>query len=148
MQIDRQNPYEENTDLFQNVELAVYSTALHAESMNDLDVKEAMNALLRAYTFEQRGKSYRPPKLAGLQLELYEHMRAVCEWRLGRAGDAGLEFVHDHGSFIRSNPDASTVEQIVRVLRRLLDSVQTWTKAEGSNGYLQYLREFFEEMDR
>jgi hypothetical protein len=148
MRPEPKDPYEENTDLFQNVELAVFATDLHAKAMNDRDVKEALNSLQRAYTFEQRGKSYRPPKLAGLQLELYEHMRAACEWRLGRASEESLGFVHDHGAFLRTGEGPKTLEDILKVLRRLQSSADFWSKAEGSRGYLNYLHEFFAQMKR
>src|SRR5688572_19118874 len=99
MQFGQQNPNERDTDLFQNIDLAILSTAAHAEDMSDYTVRDALDALVRAYNFEAKGKKeYRPPKLTGLERELYENIRQMCEWRLGRVRLEDLSFLHDHGS--------------------------------------------------
>ena len=135
--------YEENTDTFHNIENAILAVDRQCQDLGDWQVKEAANALIRAYGFELRGKPVHPPKLKGDELKLYEAMRAVCEWRLGRADDEAVEFVREHATWLPGGRGKDTPELIQGVLRRLEKSISTWSWAEGRRGYLNMLADQF-----
>ena len=63
---------------------------------------------------------------------VFEGVRGVCEWRLGRAdlGDGGKP---------------STViglEAVITALRTIMKSVQRWSERGGKRGYLDFVKAY------
>ncbi|GER79670.1 MAG: hypothetical protein M5U11_14870 [Anaerolineales bacterium] len=75
---------EEYLDVLQNIEWAILSVYRENPQLFDYDVDKALNALWMGYRSEQIGKAKPPPAFNELQDLLYERVRAICEWRLGR----------------------------------------------------------------
>jgi hypothetical protein len=120
---------EEYEDVLQNMEVAIVGVHRDHPELLDYDVDGALEALVVLYTAEQRGRTVREPVLHAPRRDVFDAVRAVCEWRLGRDP---------------SNPDpgAIGVDVIVACLKRLRTSVQRWTREGGRKGYLMFIRQY------
>ena len=121
---------EEYMGVLQNIEATIVGVHREHPHLLDYDVDGALEALLARYTAEQRGRTAREPVLHGLRRDVYESVRAVCEWRLGRDPDNPPP------------PDMNTVAEIVACLKRVRSSVQRWTREGGRQGYLSFVGRF------
>ena len=121
---------EERPDVLQNIEFAVMRFRKNNPNLTDSHVKRAYLGLLQVYKSEMSGRQARKPGMPRMASKLFDEVREVCEWRLGRGewGDVSAE-------------DVTTVdpETLVRCLKRLAQSVKTW---RGKTGYLDYVGEF------
>lgn len=79
------------------------------------------------YSAEQQGRTPRPVTLEGPRLALYEAVRNVCEWRLGRADLAVGGTAGDDEPL-----EPKRVDEIVSCLKRIRKSAQGWTKRAGA----------------
>src|SRR5215213_4334965 len=79
-------PFEEQyQDVLQNIEFAISSTYReHPEEISDWSVEAALDALIRAYGAEHTGRTLRPARLSEAEQAIYDRVKAMCEWRLGR----------------------------------------------------------------
>ena len=126
---------EEHEDVLQNIEFAVATLFRRNPGMTDYAVLRAYEALVQAYTAEITGHATRLVTLEGLEAEVQRNIKAVCEWRLGRA-----EFPADQNAALECKPiDVSTLNLC---LKRLVKSVQKWTKHGGRQGYLAFMSQF------
>src|SRR5262245_66533978 len=80
-------PFEEQyEDVLQNIEFAIVSTYRERpEEISDWSVEAALDALIRAYGAEQTGRAIPAARLSEPEQQLYDRVRSMCEWRLGRA---------------------------------------------------------------
>ncbi|HEX9937539.1 MAG TPA: hypothetical protein VGB15_10465 [Longimicrobium sp.] len=123
---------EEYQDVLQNIEAAIVSVHRGHPEMVDYDVDGALEALIARYVAEQRGRTVRDSVLHGLREEVFNAVREICEWRLGRdPSDAGTE-----------DDEAVSVDVIVACLKRVRSSVQRWTREGGRVGYLRFIRQY------
>lgn len=128
----------EHFDVLQNLESAVFRFYQANPALTDYQVDKVFETLVQAYRGEAIGKEIPPPR-GELAAPLYERLRAVCEWRLGRADlQKGM---------LLAPEDAIPVDVLVECLKRLRKSLDLWTKEGGSQGYLMYISQFMEEMD-
>lgn len=124
-------------DVLQNIETAIVSGYRENPVLTDYDVDNALNALLRAYRAEQQKQAFNPPTLNPLAKDVYERMRLMCEWRLGRE-----KFFDADGKDVDLLPDPLTLDEITACLKRIRKSVERWNKRGGRQGYLQYIAQF------
>jgi hypothetical protein len=130
-------------DLLQNIESAIFSVYRSQPDLLDLDVIDALDALVRTYAAEQDSRF--PPKLrlaerAALVMDV---ARKMCEWRLGRAT------LQEGGADTRIPAEgANGVADILLCLKRIRKSVHTWNEQAGRQGYLDYIAAFFEQFQR
>ena len=96
-----------------------------------------MTALIRLYQAEQAQRQFDPPSLNELRQELYEMVKSMCDWRLGRTE---LTRQGDKGGV--PNPPPITIEEIIACLKRIRKSVQKWNKRGGQQGYLKFVEQF------
>jgi hypothetical protein len=124
-------------DLLQNIEVAILSVYASQPDLLDLDVIDALDALVRTYAAEQDSRV--PPKLRLSERAAFvvDAVRGMCEWRLGRAALQGDE------------PDtsippvvANSVADVLLCLKRVRKSVHTWNEQAGRQGYLDYIDNF------
>jgi len=117
---------EEYFDILQNIEFMLVQVYREREGVTDWDVQAALEALIRIYKAQQRGKTFVPSRLSPAAEDMVERVRAILEWRNTCPGDIR-----------RVSPD-----EIVRCLKRVLSSVKFWTKERGRTGYLDFVKEF------
>ena len=80
-------PFEEQyEDVLQNIEFAIVSTYRERpEEISDWSVETALETLIRAYGAEHTGRAPRPARLSEAEQAIYDAVKGMCEWRLGRA---------------------------------------------------------------
>lgn len=123
---------DERPDVLQNIEFMVIRFRRDNPSLTDSHVKRAYIGLLQCYRAELSGKDPRKPGMPRMASKLFDSLREVCEWRLGRTVDPREAEVFDDAA----NIDLNT---LVRCLKRLVQSVKTW---RGKTGYLDYVSQF------
>lgn len=125
---------EEYLDVLQNIEMAIVGVFRDHPELNDYHVDSALEALGRTYQREKIGGQAVLPR-PGLPREVYDAVKATCEWRLGREN-----MVDEEGQPFSIQP--LTIDEIQLCLKRLRKSVDTWTKQGGAQGYLKYISQF------
>ena len=128
---------EEYQDVLQNIEFAIVNTYHQHAELLDYDVETALSALIRAYQAEQSGRPVNPPALNELRQELFEMVKSMCEWRLGRT-----ELMRDDEPAGLPSPEPITINEIIACLKRIRKSVQKWSKRGGRQGYLTFVEQF------
>jgi hypothetical protein len=124
-------------DVLQNIESAIVGVYRQQPDLTDYDVDNALNALIRAYRFEQQNQTVSPPQLNPLATQVYIGVKLMCEWRLGR--QKLFESTVD-GEI--PSPPPKTMDEIIACLKRIRKSVERWNKRGGTRGYLQYIIQF------
>src|SRR5207249_10968068 len=94
----------------------------HAD-MTDYDAQAAVNALLRAYQAEARKSAPSAIKLSPLAQEAFDSVRAMCEWRLGRAQSTGL-----FGRLRGLGVEPLSLEDMIDCLKRIRRSIERWNR--------------------
>jgi len=133
------NPLEEeNLDILQNIELTINYVRLGSEGLTDYEVVSALDALVKNYQSEAIDKDPVQPRNIN-SLKVYKAVHAICELRLGRntAFPGGFEET-EGGEFA-----PITVDVLLKNLKRLRKSVEHWNKQGGTQGYLNYISQFF-----
>jgi hypothetical protein len=125
---------DEYLDVLQNLEWAIVNEFRQDRSILDLDARDAANALVRHFEAESESRRPTGAPLSDRARKIFASVRAICEWRLGRA------LAPDKS---QSEFDASlTVGELVLCLKRIRKSIEFWTKKGGRQGYLQYVAEY------
>jgi len=138
------NVEEQYFDVLQNIEAAIVKAYEDDPKLLDLDVMDALDALIRDYSREaQSAASPAASRLSGPAQRVHDLCRRICEWRLGRqplhAGDpAGA----------RQPAGQTTIAEIVLCLQRIRKSVRLWNAQGGRQGYLDYVRQFLSDAAR
>jgi hypothetical protein len=129
-------PFEEQyQDVLQNIEFAIISTYRERpEEISDWSVEAALDALIRAYGAEHTGRTLRPARLSEAEQAIYDRVRGMCEWRLGRE-----QLVVEQGSPILPATALNTLDEIVACVKRVRTSVKRWHKSGGRRGYLDFV---------
>jgi len=126
---------EAHQDVLQNLEFVVAKLYRRNPDMTDYPVLRTYEALVQSYSSEVTGRAAKPTENSGLEAELLRDVRAMCEWRLGRAearatGCDAMEC------------EPIDVPTLVLCLKRLVKSVQKWNKRGGRQGYLSFMTQF------
>jgi hypothetical protein len=126
---------QERMDVMQNLEFAVAVVYQRNSTMTDYAVVRTYEALLQAYSAEVDGRPAKPFVAEGAEAELFQRVRQMCEWRLGRAT---ISTIFDEA------PDCEPLDvpTLIRCLKRLVRSVNKWTKHGGRQGYLNFMAKF------
>jgi hypothetical protein len=128
---------EQYEDVLQNIEFAIVSVYREHSELQDYDVEKALNALIEAYQSERQGRASGQAKFTPLAQEVYDRVRSMCEWRLGRDS----LFIGNSGKKPPQPPPIS-LDEVVACLKRIRKSVQKWNRREGRQGYLRFVNEF------
>ncbi len=126
---------DEYQDVLQNIEMFIVSFYKDHPELTDFQVDNAIEALNRTYQREKVGGAPFLPK-GELSKGLYQSVKMVCEWRLGR------ENIVDEEGQPMNITEPLTIDEIQACLKRLRKSIETWNKRSGSQGYLNYIRQF------
>lgn len=125
---------DEYFDVLQNIEAVIVNEFRQDRSILDLDARAAAHALVRHYEAESESRSSGGAPLSDRARRIFEAVRPVCEWRLGRAADAFEP---------TAELDAPlTAAELVLCLKRIRKSIDFWTKKGGRQGYLTFVSEY------
>ncbi len=128
---------EEYPDVLQNIEFAIVWTYHNHPEMVDAHVIRALEAVIASYRAETAGRTAEAFSASPLEAELYQAIRTMCEWRLGRIREEDLE-----ADVPGPAPEPITVEEIMLCLKRILKSVNGWNKSGGRRGYLSFIVQY------
>lgn len=117
--------------MLQNIEAAVVQVWRQHGELTNYAVARAYEAALTLYKEEARQHTPKPVALTGLDAKVFEAVKGVCEWRLGRAPSPE-----------ESKVSPISLEDMVACLSRLRKSVEHWTKQGGRQGYLKFINDF------
>jgi len=122
---------DDKLDVLQNLEFSVVEIWRTHPDMSDHVAHRAYEAAFQCYRAEARGHVQKPSGLTGLDATVFAAVKAMCEFRLGRApgpGPAGVPAV--------------SLEEITDCLRELSKSVARHTKRGGRQGYLTFIDQY------
>jgi len=128
---------EEYQDVLQNIEFAIVSTYHDHPEMMDAHVIRALEAVIGNYRAEMAGRMPEGFSASPLEAELYQAIRDMCEWRLGRIDTEDLG-----ASPPGPAPEPISVDEILLCLKRILKSVNRWNKSGGQRGYLSFIVQY------
>jgi hypothetical protein len=131
---------EEYRDVLQNIEFVLVQSYRQHEEMTDWEAEQAVNGLMRTYKAEQRKRKAPHLRLNPLAQEVYDDVRAMCEWRLGRIDLQKSE--GEKQASIDLPVEPLSLEEIVACLKRIRKSIQMWHKQGGRRGYYDFVSEF------
>jgi hypothetical protein len=122
-------------DVLQNIEFAIVSVYNENPNLSDANVDRTLEGLVRLYNAEVNNRTRPVVKLAEADQPVFDRVREMCEWRLGRAegpqvetGEIDLELL--------------SLEEIVACLKRIRLSVKRWTTQGGRQGYLKFISQY------
>ena len=131
-------PFEERyEDVLQNIEFSIIRVYHDRPEMTDWEALSAIEALLRKYRAEARGRQARLPSLDPLSREVYEMVEVMCEWRLGRE-----RFYDEDGKPADIPVEPITLDEIIACLKRVRKSINRWSRQGGRQGYLTFVSQF------
>jgi hypothetical protein len=134
-----QTPFEEQyQDVLQNIEFAIVGVYRELpEDVSDWSVETALDGLMRAYQAEHTGRTAAAPRLSEAERLIYDRVRAMCEWRLGRQ-----QLVGEAGQPALRELEPKTLDEIIACLKRVRTSVKRWHKSGGRRGYLDFVSRY------
>jgi hypothetical protein len=121
-------------DVLQNIERSIVAVHRQSVQLSDYDIMRALDALIALYRAESRGHVPKQANLEDPEAIIFERVKAVCEWRIGRAEMPG-------DSVLFSGPEYS-VDEILDCLRKVRKSVERWNKHGGPKGYLNFVSDY------
>lgn len=124
---------DEYIDVLQNIEMAIVSVYRKNHNLLDYDVDKVLNLLWTEYRNEKQGRTASAPKLGDNAQLVYDRVKQMCEWRLGRV-EASMS-----DELVRVNPQPSSIDKIMDCLKRIRKSVDLWNKQGGRQGYLYFI---------
>ena len=126
---------EQYLDVLQNIEFAIVEEFRRDPAILDLNVREAVNVLARQYESEEEGRTPPRPPMTDRTRTVFDAVRTVCEWRMGRP--RGPVLAKDDPPV----PDIAVAE-MAACLKRIRKSVDLWSKESGPRGYLNFVRQY------
>ena len=128
---------DEYKDVLQNIEFTIVSLYRRHPEMTDYAVTRMLETLTNVYKAERTGRPPLEIPLSELERTLVDDVRAVCEWRLGRA-----EAPRYPGAGAAPPLKPLTVDEMLLCLKRIAKSARTWNKEGGRKGYLDFVSQF------
>jgi len=125
---------EKYEDVLQNLEAPIVEAYRETPALLDYNVMRALQAAIDEYKAEQRQRAPKPVGLDARDKVVYEGVRQVCEWRLGR--------VPAKPEKPSETPPPTSIEEMILCLKRIHASVEFWNKQQGRQGYLNYVSNF------
>lgn len=122
---------KDNLDLLQNIEFSIVEAYRAIPAITDYDVNDALDALTRHYVAEEAGRA---PSAIALDLRaqaVYDNVRRICEWRMGRAPAASPPSLVHKG-----------LGDVVFGLRTIMKSIKRWSGRGGKRGYLDFVKNY------
>lgn len=123
-------------DVLQNIEFIIVQAYRQHPELSDRNVRDVVDALIRSYEVEARGYSLPAVKFSALTKELYENVRSMCDWRLGKES---LRNEGDQAPEVAMNPRTS--KELIACLKRIRLSIKMH-RGSGPRGYLNFASQF------
>lgn len=111
-------------DVLQNLEFAIIQVYRNQKGLMDYDVSAALEGLIKHYISENSGRKSRALDLHELSQEVFDSVKGVAEWRLGRGAEERTG----------ASPKPLEIEELIQCLKRLQKSLKFWTKKDGRQG--------------
>jgi len=125
---------EKNLDILQNIEFAIVSVYEDHPTLLDYRVMGALDALIGAYRAESRGHTHKPISLEDQEKEIFDRVKSVCEWRMGRTEKPeGMDV---------PPVQPTSLDEIQSCLKKVRKSVDRWNSRGGPQGYLRFVSEY------
>lgn len=135
----KEGKFEERyEDVLQNIEAGIMLVYRGHPKMTDWQVRAAVEALIRRYQAEAKGRQATPPSLDSLAQEVYDSVEGMCEWRLGRE----MPFSDKEGEPMEFPVEPITLHELIACLKRVRKSINFWTREGGRQGYLTFVSQF------
>jgi hypothetical protein len=134
---DDQKFEEKYLDVLQNIEFGIVNVYRQQPELTDWDAMDAVEALLRHYTAEARNRTPPTARLSELSQPVFDSLKAMCEWRLGRE-----HLLNQDDRPVGLDMEPKTVDEIIACLKRIRRSIRFWEKKGGRQGYLNFVSEF------
>lgn len=124
---------EKNIDVLQNIEFSIVEVYRADPSLLDIDVKDAIDCLVRHYHAEEEQRTP-PVTTSGDRAErVFRSVQTMCEWRLGRSPLRGETTMPESGM---------PVSELVKCLREIQKSIPRWSRQGGRKGYLDFVSQY------
>ena len=120
-------------DVLQNIEMAIVSVYREHDDLLDYDVDKVLNTLWNDYRNEKTGKVTPVPAFSANAKLVYERVKDMCEFRLGRSSNVKIK------GWFKSKPTPLSIDEIMACLKRIRKSVALWNKEGGRQGYLYFI---------
>jgi len=134
-------PFEEQyEDVLQNIEFGIVQVYREHPEVTNWEVMAAVEALLRTYRAEAKGRQATSSSLDPLAQEIYDSVKMMCEWRLGRE----MPFMDEEGESVELSPEPITLDELVACLKRVRKSINFWNREGGRQGYLTFVSQFIQ----
>ncbi|MEN6334306.1 MAG: hypothetical protein ABFE01_08590 [Phycisphaerales bacterium] len=127
---------DEYLDVLHGIESAIVATYRDLPEITDYEVIRALEAVIDSYKAEERGRTPREFSPSSTEAALYDTIRLVCQWWLGRAEDS------DEADDLGPAPKPIRVDEILLCLKKILTSVNRWTRSGGRTGYLTFIVQY------
>jgi len=124
---------DEYLDVLQNIEMGIVSVYREHNDLLDYDVDKVLNLLWTEYRNEKQGKVLPAPTLSENAQRVYERVKDMCEFRLGRSNNIKTRVP------FRAKPTPLSIDEIMDCLKRIRKSVDLWNKQGGRQGYLYFI---------
>lgn len=130
---------DEHLDVLHNIESALAACYRASNSMTDYEARAAVDALIRAYQAELKGRPAPVVRLNDDAQMARDAVFAMCEWRIGRQPAPGMPA---DGALMLAGGDVTSIEDIVACLKRIRKSIDRWHKEGGRRGYFDFVSNF------
>jgi hypothetical protein len=124
---------EKNLDVLQNIEFGIIEVYRANPSLLDVDVKDAIDALVRHYHAEEEQRTPPTMTIGERAQSIFLSVQRVCEWRLGRSSFPGETTTTESGM---------PVSELVKCLREIQKSIPRWSRQGGRKGYLDFVKQY------
>lgn len=124
-------------DVLQNIEAVIVGVYHDQPELTDHNVDKALSSLVRVYQARLKEQSAPPLSFKPLEQQVYDAVKAICEWRMGNhesASDEEIEAI-----------PPKTLDEIIACLKRIRKSINLWTRQGGRQGYLTYVTQFLSD---
>ena len=130
---------ERYLDVLQNIEFGIVQVYQEHPDMTNWDALNAIEALIRIYQAESKGRESTPPNLPSPSDQVYQNIKVMCEWRLGREA----LFQDEKGKKAAElQPSPITLDELLACLKRVRKSINYWTRQGGREAYLDFVSQF------
>lgn len=124
-------------DVLQNIEFSIVTFYRQQHDLSDYDVTRTLEALVDHYAAEKIGRPPRHFSLSDQECRLFDGVKKMCEWRLGRISlDDAVAQAEEKVL------EPNTVDEIILCLKKILKSVNKCHNRGGRQGYLNFVSEF------
>ena len=123
--------HDDYLDVLQNIEFGIIEVYRENPNITDYDAIAALESLVRLYRAEQINQTPRDVPLQENASTIYENVKGICEWRLGR-----------NIANTTDEMDLKSLDEVIECLKTVLKSAKGWNKRGGTRGYLEFVIQF------